>query len=128
MKVNREEMIGLWMAVERYSKLDFAALDQQCARQADYLSAEFRKLGLKTEKAPFDRTRRVHRLRVSWDIAEWKLTPEEVERKLLAGEPRIAVLRHNGAVEFTVFMNDAGDERIASRRMREIFAQVIPRA
>ena len=122
MKVNREEMIGLWMAVERYAKLDFAALDRECARQADYLSAEFRKLGLKTEKAPFDRTRRVHRVRVSWEPGRWKHTPEEVERLLLAGDPRIAVLRHNGVIEFTVLVNDPGDERIAASRMREIFA------
>jgi hypothetical protein len=40
----------------------------------------------------------------------------------MAGEPRIAVLRHRGALVFTMFMNDPGDEKIVARRMREIFA------
>jgi hypothetical protein len=29
---------------------------------------------------------------------------------------------HNGQIEFTVFMNDPGEERIAARRMREMFS------
>src|SRR6185436_95179 len=48
MKVGREEMIGVWLAAERYSKLDFEAMDRQCARQADYLQAQLAKIpGLK---------------------------------------------------------------------------------
>ena len=39
----------------------------------------------------------------------------------MEGDPRIAVLRHHGAVLFTLFMNDPGDEKIVARRMREIF-------
>jgi hypothetical protein len=38
------------------------------------------------------------------------------------GDPRIAVLRHRGALVFTLLMNDAGDEKIVGKRMREIFA------
>ena len=37
---------------------------------------------------------------------------------------RIAVLREGKGITFTVFMNDAGDEKHAARRMREIFAMV----
>lgn len=118
MKVNREEMIGLLVAVERYVKLDFAALDRECARQADYLIREFQALGLRAERTPFDRTRRVHRVRVECI----KLTAAQVMRALWDGEPRISVAMHNGHLEFTAFMNEAGDERIAARRMREIFS------
>lgn len=122
MKVNREEMIGLLVAVERYSKLDFNAIDRESAAQAEYLIAEFRKLGLKAEKLPFDRTRRVHRVWVHWDEKARKMTARDVESQLRDGEPRIVVLRNaKGGLEFTVFMNDPGDERIAAGRMGEIF-------
>lgn len=122
MKVNREEMIGLLAAVERYAKLDFEAIDRESAAQAAYLIGEFQKIGLKAEKLPFDRTRRVHRVWVHWDEGAKKLTAREVESRLRDGEPRIVVLRNaKGGLEFTVFMNDPGDERVAAGRMREIF-------
>jgi len=125
MKVNREEMIGLWVALERYAKLDFDAIDRESERQAAYLIEQFSKLGLKAEKLPFDRTRRVHRVKITWDEGKFRLTVKEVEQKLRDGEPRIVVLRAGGGqgLEFTVFMNDAGDEKIAARRMREIFSK-----
>ena len=122
MKVNREEMVGLLAAVERYVKLDFAALDRECARQADYLIAEFTRLNLKAERTPFDRTRRVHRVRVAWDRSRHKHSPAAVAQALWDGEPRIAVAQHQGQLEFTVFMNEPGEERIAARRMRELFS------
>jgi L-seryl-tRNA(Ser) seleniumtransferase len=123
MKVNREEMIGLLVAIERYAKLDFDAMDRECASQADYLIGEFTKLKLKCEKLPFDRTRRVHRVKVTWDEKAWGMTTRDVESRLRDGEPRIVVLRASGGqgLEFTVFMNEPGDEKIAARRMGEIF-------
>jgi uncharacterized pyridoxal phosphate-dependent enzyme len=123
LKVGREEIVGLWLAAEKYAKLDFAALDRQCAEQANYLAGELRKIsGLQVSHAPHDRTRRVHRLLVQWDENALKISTSECEKQLIEGEPRIAVLRHRGAMVFTLLMNDAGDEKIVARRMREIFS------
>ena len=123
LKVGREEIVGVWLAVEEYSRLDFPALDRQCQAQADYLEREFKKIrGMNVSRAPHDRTRRVHRVIAQWDEQELKITREECERKLLEGEPRIAAQREGKGLMFTVFMNDAGDEKLAARRMREIFS------
>jgi uncharacterized pyridoxal phosphate-dependent enzyme len=124
LKVGREEMIGVWLAAEKYAALDFAALDRQSFEQAEYLSRELRKIsGLQISYAPHDRTRRVHRVAVRWDEAALGITTAECERQLLDGEPRIGVLRDGKqGFLFTVFMNDPGDERAAARRMKEIFA------
>ena len=123
LKVGREEIVGVWLAAEKYARLDFAALDRQCAGHADYLAAELRKIpGLKVSHAPHDRTRRVHRVLVEWDAEALKISANDCEKQLMEGDPRIAVLRHHGAVVFTLLMHDAGDEKIVARRMREIFA------
>jgi L-seryl-tRNA(Ser) seleniumtransferase len=123
MKVGREEIVGVWLAAERYAGLDFAALDRACQSQAEYLRRELGRIeGLRTKFSPFDRTRRVHRVIVEWDEPALGITAAACERKLLDGEPRIAVLRnHPQGLMFTVFMNDEGDEIAAVRRMREIF-------
>lgn len=124
MKVNKEEMIGLLAALEKYSKLDFAALDREYERQAAYVMAELRKAKLEVEKAPFERGRRVHRVIAMWDETSRSLSTAEVIKRLLDGEPRIAALPGPGGkgIELTFLMNEPGEERIAARRLREIFA------
>ncbi|MBI2689916.1 MAG: aminotransferase class V-fold PLP-dependent enzyme [Acidobacteria bacterium] len=124
MKVNKEEMIGLLAAIEKYSKLDFAALDKEYERQAAYAMSEFHKSGLTVEKARFERGRRVHRVIATWDEGSRGLTTAAVQKKLRDGEPRVAALAGPGGkgIEFTFLMNDPGEEKIVARRMREIFA------
>jgi hypothetical protein len=40
----------------------------------------------------------------------------------MEGEPRIAIGRTQPqGIELTVFMNEAGDEKVAVKRLREIF-------
>src|SRR5438046_8139861 len=44
MKVGREEMIGVWMAAEQYSKLDFDLFNRQCVDHAADLTRVPKKL------------------------------------------------------------------------------------
>jgi L-seryl-tRNA(Ser) seleniumtransferase len=121
LKVGREEMVGLCLAAEKYSRLDFAAIDRQYAGQAEYLTQELKKIpGVQASYAPHDRTRRVYRVVASWDEQKLGLTYDRCEAELLDGNPRIAVLRHNHAIMFVLFMHEPGDEKIVARRMHEI--------
>src|SRR5258708_26578434 len=43
MKVGREEMIGVWLAAEKYSTLDFDAFNRQRVDHADYFIRELKK-------------------------------------------------------------------------------------
>jgi hypothetical protein len=63
----------------------------------------------------------VRRVEVQWDEEALGITAAEAERQLWEGSPRIAILRGKRGITFTVFMNDAGDEKAAARRMEEIF-------
>ena len=122
MKAGREEIVGCWLACEKYAKLDFDAIDRESARQAAYLIEQLQKIkGVSVEKTPFDRTRKVHRVKVTWDESTLGINARQVMKELRDGEPRIVVLRANPGIEFTVFMNEPGDEKLAARRMREIF-------
>jgi uncharacterized pyridoxal phosphate-dependent enzyme len=122
MKVGREEMVMAWLTAEKYSRLDFEAIDRQCVKQAEYLERELSAVrGLKVERSPVDRTRNIRRVMVQWDEQALKITGRDVERLLMEGEPRIAAGRSPQGIELTVFMNDAGDEKLAVKRLREIF-------
>ena len=62
------------------------------------------------------------RVMVQWDEQALGITAKNVERLLMDGEPRIAVGRAQPqGIELTVFMNEAGDEKTAVKRLREIF-------
>ena len=123
MKVGREEMVALYLACEKYASLDFDRLDRESAAQARRLARGLGRIpGIRTSRPPFERMRRVHRVDAAWDEARWGITARQVETQLLDGEPRIAVTRPSaGGVQFAVFMNEAGDEEAAIRRMEEIF-------
>ena len=123
MKVGREEMVAAWLTAEKYSRLDFDAIDRQCVKQAEYLERELSSVaGLKVERTPVDRTRNIRRVMVRWDEQALGITTADVTRLLMDGTPRIAVgrLRQQG-IELTVFMNEPGDEKAAVKRLKEIF-------
>ncbi len=123
MKVGREEMVALWLACEKYASLDFRRIDRESAAQARRLARGLARIpGIRTSSPPFERMRRVHRVTAAWDEDRAGLSARQVEEALLAGQPRIAVTRPGGGgVQFTVFMNETGDEEEAIKRMREIF-------
>ena len=53
-------------------------------------------------------------MRAEWDEQSLKIAHDECEKLLLEGDPRIAVLRHNRAIVFTMFMNEPGDEKLVA--------------
>jgi hypothetical protein len=60
---------------------------------------------------------------VLWDEKALGITDREVSSRLMDGDPRIAVGRTQPqGIELTVFMNEPGDEKIAVRRLKQIFA------
>ena len=77
---------------------------------------------MRVSKAPFSRMRRVHRVVTSWDEQARGLTAAQVSQQLMEGEPRIATgLARPQGIQFTVFMNEPGEEELAAERMRQIF-------
>jgi L-seryl-tRNA(Ser) seleniumtransferase len=125
MKVGREEMIGVWLAAEKYSKLDTNVLKRQYIEQADYLTRELKKVqGIELSYTPDMKSHAVQRVVVQWDEQKLGLTTDQFERKLLDGEPRIAALRHQTqGMTFVFFLGESGDEKLVARRLKEIFAE-----
>lgn len=126
MKVNKEEMIGMMVAVEMYLKRDAAAEWKEWERRAKTIAesvAGVKGLSSSTHVPPI--ANHVPHLKFTWDKTALNLSVEDVRRQLREGDPSIEIAPNSSSSpeEMTVgvWMLQPGEERIVARRLREIF-------
>ena len=123
MKVNKEEILGMMVAVEAYLKRDHAAEWRDWEKRIKLITDSVGPIsGVKTETFIPEIANAVPHLRISWDESALKITSKEVTRKLLEGEPAIE-LRPGakvGSIEVAVWMLQANEAQIVARRIREV--------
>jgi D-glucosaminate-6-phosphate ammonia-lyase len=121
MKVNKEEMLGMLAALERYLKLDHAALDREFQRRAQAILNSIAGLpGITAAITVPEVANHVPHVAVKIDQAAAGITGQEVSRKLREGTPSIGV-RPGDELLIGVWMMEPGDEKIVARRLREVF-------
>jgi uncharacterized pyridoxal phosphate-dependent enzyme len=123
-KVNKEEVVGMLVALESYLKLDHAAewkeWEGRCRRIADELKA-FE--DVRTEVFVPEIANAVPHLRVGWDYKKRNLNPSAMARKLRDGEPSIEVSPGSRQqLVIGVWMMEPGDDAIVGKRLREVLA------
>jgi L-seryl-tRNA(Ser) seleniumtransferase len=122
MKVNKEEMIGLLAAVERYLKLDHEAERQVLeARVEHILSAMSKVPGVTAERFVPHIANEVPHISLRWDEGERKPAARDVVKQLLEGEPAIAVSGGNGRITISVWKMQRNEHRAVARRLVEVF-------
>jgi L-seryl-tRNA(Ser) seleniumtransferase len=121
MKVNKEEMLGLLVAVESFLKSDHDKIWKEWERRAslivDYANGV---PGVKAEMYLPEIFNRWPHIRVDWDPAKVKAKPREVVETLREGEPSIAVLPTQEGLDMGVITLKPGEDRIVARRLREV--------
>jgi len=123
MKVNKEEILGMMVAVEVYLKTDHAAEWREFERRVKLIADRVASLpGMKTEMFVPEIANAVPHLRITWDEATLKLTAEEVVKKLREGEPSIEIGpgAKNGTITIAVWMLQPGEAQVVARRVREV--------
>jgi len=116
MKVGKEEIIALIVALERYLKLDHEKEIEGWNTKARWLAEKLQGIrGLNAEYAI--NTKGYADVDLSWDENVIHLTHDELRRRLLEGSPRIA---YDGTTVRVRQLDDAEVELVA-RRLREVF-------
>ncbi|MHB1559463.1 MAG: aminotransferase class V-fold PLP-dependent enzyme [Isosphaeraceae bacterium] len=121
-KVNKEEMIGMLVALESYLKEDHAAVwkewEARCRRIADALK-EFP--DVKTKVVVPSIANAVPHLHIRWDAQAHGVTPAEMVKRLREGKPSIEVgPGSRNPLVVGVWMMEPGDDVVVGRRIREI--------
>lgn len=121
MKIGKEEVIGLIVAVNRFLELDHEAIQEGWIRTAKYVAEQLQGIpGLKAEYVPAKMTVLGYdAVELSWDEKVIPLTAEQARERLRNGEPRIIF----SGTTFITRNLEEGEEILAARRLRQFFRE-----
>jgi uncharacterized pyridoxal phosphate-dependent enzyme len=119
MKVNKEELVGMLAALERFVRMDHAAAARDYDRRADEIRRSAAAVrGVKTEIFVPEVANHVPHIRVTWDTASTGRAAAVV-RALQDGEPSIAIRAEGESLVVGVWMMEPGEEKTVARRLRQ---------
>jgi L-seryl-tRNA(Ser) seleniumtransferase len=121
-KVNKEELVGMLIALELFLKRDHAAVWKEWEARANHISqavAEFK--DVQTEIQVPTIANSVPHLHVVWDFEKRKLNASQMAEQLREGEPSIEVVPGSRReLVIGVWMMQPGDDKIVAQRIRQI--------
>jgi uncharacterized pyridoxal phosphate-dependent enzyme len=123
MKVNKEELLAMMVAVESYLKRDHAADLREWNRRCDVIASAARRVpGVQSEVMIPPVANHVPHLVLRWDTTRVKIAPPEVKKQLAEGEPAIEAcpLTNAEALVIGVWMMQPGETETVARRVGEI--------
>lgn len=123
MKVNKEEMLGMYAALDKYINQDHDKEWKIWEENIGYINDTVKKVnGVSTEITVPPIANHSPKLKISWDKNIVKLTREDLGKKLRMGNPSIEVISwgdEDNSIGLTVFMLKKGEERIVAKRIKE---------
>lgn len=121
MKVNKEEVLGMYAALDRYVKQDHDKEWKMWESQIAVIENAAKKVkGITTEVTVPPIANHTPALKIVWDPAVVKLTKKEMQENLRNGNPSIEVMSSaDNTINITVFMLKPGQEKIVASRVNE---------
>lgn len=123
MKVNKEEVLGMLVALELYlardHKKEWALWESQIQLISDSASSVN---GVETEIHVPPHANHVPSLKIRWDESIVKISKPDFRKQLVNGHPSIETVGNEKEVGITTWMMEPGQERIVAQRVRELLA------
>jgi L-seryl-tRNA(Ser) seleniumtransferase len=125
-KVNKEELVGMMVALEMFVNRDHKAVWKDWEEQCDRFAKAAKGVdSVTTEMFVPELANAVPHLRINWDHAKLGMTPREAVKKLREGEPSIEVRPgSNEVLEIAVWMLQPGEDKIVAKRVKEVLKSV----
>jgi L-seryl-tRNA(Ser) seleniumtransferase len=120
MKVNKEEVLGMYVALEKYINQDHDAEWKMWEGKIDSIAKSASSItGVTTEVSVPPVANHTPLLFIKWDETKIKTTNKDLMLKLRNGSPSIEVMANGTGINITVFMLKEGEEKIVAKRVRE---------
>jgi D-glucosaminate-6-phosphate ammonia-lyase len=123
MKVNKEEMLGMLVALELFLARDQDATYREWNKRCDTIAKAVHSVpGLKHEVKTPPIANHVPHLHLSWDSSRIRITPREVQKALREGTPSIECnpMTSDTELVFGVWMLQPGEAEVVARRVKEL--------
>jgi L-seryl-tRNA(Ser) seleniumtransferase len=122
MKVNKEEIIGMYVALDIYVKRDHNKEWKMWEDRIAVINDAVKNInGVKTEITVPPIANHSPSLEISWDNSKVKIARDAFADKLRQGSPSIEVVswEKENSIRLTVFMLKPGEEKIVASRIKE---------
>lgn len=127
LKVNKEEMLGMMVAVEQFVKGDHEAEWKEWEKRVATIADSVKSIpSVTTETWIPEIANHVPHLKVKWDTARVKISYRDIEKQLREGEPSIEVTpTGTDSLTIGVWMLQPGEAQIVAKRVREILNKAV---
>jgi L-seryl-tRNA(Ser) seleniumtransferase len=126
MKVNKEEVLGMLVAIETYLGRDHQKDWKLWENQINLIHAAATSIpGVIGEKHVPLVANHIPSLNIKIDQAKIKMTADELRTALRNGHPSIETVGDASYVGITTWMMIPGEERTVARRLKEILSQAV---
>jgi L-seryl-tRNA(Ser) seleniumtransferase len=120
MKVNKEEMLGMLVALETFLEKDHARERREFDKRAEVIRAGAAEVpGVKAEVFVPEVANHVPHVRITWDGAD-EAAATAVVKAMKDGEPSIGIRSEANALVLGVWMMRPGEEKVVARRLRQV--------
>jgi L-seryl-tRNA(Ser) seleniumtransferase len=125
-KVGKEEIIGMVKALELYLNQDHEALNKEWQQRLERVSQQITRVpGVSTEFFVPDIANHVPHMRITWEEARIKLTPQEASQILRQSKPSIVMGGGEGkpVLGMNSFMLKPGEDKIVAAQLVKLFKE-----
>jgi len=121
MKVNKEEVIGMYAALEHYLQYDNDKEWKEWENRVANIDAAVKNIsGVTTETVVPPLGNVTPTLHVRWDKTKVKLTTKALQEGLRNGDPSIEVVNNGDEhISITTWVMKAGEEKLVAKRLKE---------
>jgi L-seryl-tRNA(Ser) seleniumtransferase len=125
MKVNKEEIFGMWVALEKFVSIDHVKEMKMWESQISVIETSLKKVkGVTTGVSVPPIANCTPTLNFNWDKNIIRMTREEFQDKLRKGDPSIEVIGgKEDSVNITAWMLKPGQEKIVATRVYEVLSK-----
>ena len=129
MKVNKEEILGMYAALEMYVNQDHEKEWKMWEDRVSLITNAVNKIDSVTVSVSVPPiANHSPKMKIAWDKNKIKLTRASLGEKLRTGDPSIEMISWGGdenSIELTVFMLSKGEDKIVARRLKEELTQAL---
>ncbi|MEH6306565.1 aminotransferase class V-fold PLP-dependent enzyme [Olivibacter sp. CPCC 100613] len=127
MKVNKEEVLGMYVALEKFVHLDHQREWELQKQQVDLIAMAAKTVdGVTTEIKTPPLGNVTPTLHIHWNPEKVKISGKELQQRLRAGNPSIEIGgAEDKSLVLTAWMLKPGQEKVVAKRLREELSTVV---